>query len=253
MLDVAAVHIQTALRELTNALRAAVDADTIGAVLDETARLLGCRYFALSHHVDFGVVTAGAIRLHNYPDGWVEWFDARGLGVVDPVHRASQRSVAGFLWRDVPAIIGLTSADRRVLAHALERGIGEGFTVPANVPGEFLGSCSFASARGDDLDEAMIPLAQWVGLFAFEAARRCGGLHKMPPSVVITDRQRDCVLWLARGKTDWEISRILGVSHATVIAHVKDARARYDAPNRALLTVRTLYDGSLSFADILMR
>ena len=40
------------------------------------------------------------------------------------------------------------------------------------------------------------------------------------------------VLWIARGKTDWEIARILGVSHVTVIEHVRHARERYGAPTR---------------------
>jgi LuxR family transcriptional regulator, quorum-sensing system regulator CciR len=237
----------------TGELRRAGDLAAVADILKEACRALGCRYFALSHHIDFVAQPARGIRVHNYPDRWVEWFDTRKLGVTDPIHRASHRSTAGFMWRDVPAMIPLTAGDRDVLRRALEHGIGDGFTVPANVPGEALGSCSFASARGDELDRAMIPAAQWIGVFAFEAARRCGRSAPEPGPVIITDRQRECVAWLARGKTDWEISRILGVSPATVVAHVKDARDRYNAPTRTFLTVRTLYDGALSFADILQR
>ena len=73
----------------------------------------------------------------------------------------------------------------------------------------------------------------------------------IPHTPILTDRQRDCVLWAARGKTDWEISVILGVSHETVIQHLKHARERYGVQKRAMLAVRALFDGLISFSDIL--
>ena len=69
----------------------------------------------------------------------------------------------------------------------------------------------------------------------------------------MTDRQRDCVMWAARGKGDWEISRILEVSEETVARHIKQACARYDVNKRTLLAIRTLFDGTLTFTDIFGR
>lgn len=98
-------------------------------------------------------------------------------------------------------MITLTPGDRRVLTLGAEQGIGDGFTVPANIPGETLGSCSFANAADRPLPEAMLPLAQWAGLFAFEGARRLWATRKIDTkekTPVLTDRQRDCILWAAR-------------------------------------------------------
>jgi len=61
------------------------------------------------------------------------------------------------------------------------------------------------------------------------------------------------VLWVARGKGDWEIGRILGVSEETVARHVKQACARYGVNKRTLLAIRTLFDGTLTFSDIFRR
>ena len=69
----------------------------------------------------------------------------------------------------------------------------------------------------------------------------------------LTDRQRDCVLWAARGKSDWEISRILDVGEETVIRHVKQARERYGVQKRSLLIIRALFDGLFCFDDIFRR
>ena len=127
--------------------------------------------------------------------------------------------------------------------------------MPANVPGETLGSCSFANGAGRPLPEAMLPLAQLAGLFAFEGARRLWSTRKIDEAAapVLTDRQRDCILWAARGKGDWEISRILGVSEETVARHIKQACERYGVHKRTLVAIRALFDGTLTFTDIFKR
>ena len=99
------------------------------------------------------------------------------------------------------------------------------------------------------------PLAQLVGAFAFESARHLWRMREPQLSELprLTDRQRDCVVWAARGKSDWEISRILGLSQDTVIQHVKQARERYGVGKRTLLAVHALFDGTISFIDVLKR
>jgi LuxR family quorum-sensing system transcriptional regulator CciR len=127
--------------------------------------------------------------------------------------------------------------------------------VPAHVPGEARGSCSFASEADRPIEDAMLPVAQLAGAFAFEAARRLwsGRGQRDVQAPQLTDRQRDCVLWVARGKGDWEISRILGVSEETVARHIKQACERYGVNKRTLLAIRTLFDGTLSFTDLFRR
>jgi LuxR family quorum-sensing system transcriptional regulator CciR len=229
--------------------------DLMASLVSITAQL-GFQHFALTHHVDIQQAEGNAIRLHNYPAKWADYYDRNALGVSDPVHRASHVTSVGFCWSRIPSMIPLTASDRRVLALGRERGIGDGFTVPAHVPGESRGSCSFANEAGRPIRIEMLPLAQLTGTFAFEAARRLWlprghGRAEAAPS--LTDRQRDCVLWAARGKSDWEISRILGVSEETVIRHMKQARERYGVQKRTMLAIQALFDGTLSFTDILKR
>lgn len=220
--------------------------------LEEFTRELGLRYFALTHHMDVRRSNS-AIRIHNYPEGWAEWFDEQQLGQVDPVHRASHLTSVGFCWSKLPEMISLTDRDEKILSGARSAGIGEGFTVPAHVPGEVHGSCSFAAKIGEPLPHIHLPLLQLVGALSFEAARRIRHVRDLSPAPRLTDRQRECVMWAARGKSDWEISRILGVSHETVIQHLKQARERYGVGKRTLLAVHALFDGTIAFLDILHR
>ncbi len=236
----------------------AQNADDLGQALSEIATTMGFDYFALTHHVDIARAPEAAIRITNYPARWADYYDANALGVSDPVHRASHVTSMGFSWSNLSQMIPLTANDRRMLEHGREEGIGDGFTVPANVPGEARGSCSFANPAGRAIDAEMLPLAQLVGTFAFEGARRMWSVRRLEAldgasRPVLTDRQRDCVLWVARGKSDWEISRILGVSQETVTMHLKQARERYNVQKRTMLAIHTLFDGTLSFTDILKR
>ena len=244
------------LEPFVRQLAAMTSADDLRAAVAEASAVLGFQHFALTHHVDVLAAPASAIRLHNYPERWADYYDANALGVSDPVHRASHVTSIGFAWSRMDEMIRLTAADQRMLAMGREQGIGDGFTVPANVPGEARGSCSFANEAGRPILEAMLPLAQLAGAFAFEGARRLRAARQLDavgPAPVLTDRQRDCVMWAARGKSDWEISIILGVSEETVIRHIKQARERYGVQKRTCLAIRTLFDGTLTFDDVVQR
>lgn len=54
-----------------------------------------------------------------------------------------------------------------------------------------------------------------------------------PLAIRLTARERDIMGFLSEGKTDWEISRILGISEATARFHVDNARRKLGGSNRA--------------------
>lgn len=234
---------------------AVTNTDDLAEAMQTIIADLGFQYFALAHHVDLAAAGATAIRLHNYPARWADYYEENGLGVSDPVHRASHKTSIGFRWSRIPSLIPLTRRDWQMLDRGRVEGIGDGFTVPANVPGEAFGSCSFANDEDRPIDEAKLPLAQLVGDFAFEAARRLWHVRDIPGTEMprLTDRQRECVRWLARGKSDGEIGQILDVSEETVTKHLKLARERYGVERRTSLAIRALFDGTLSFADVFGR
>lgn len=228
-------------------------ADLTGT-LEQISKEMRFGFFALTHHTDIRRAPQPAIRLDNYPPEWVAYFDEQGLGPCDPVHRACHVTSVGFAWSQLPRMIPLTARDREVLALAGGSGLGDGFTIPAHVPGEANGSCSFAVPAGCAMPAQYLPLAQVVGAFAFEAARKLWRVRSVTAVPrPLTDRQRDCVLWAARGKSDWEIACILGISDQTVSQHLKQARERYGVSNRTMLAVGALFDGSISFTDVLAR
>ncbi|MBJ7437813.1 MAG: autoinducer binding domain-containing protein [Sphingopyxis sp.] len=238
-----------------NAITLAGDFSGLAMILGEMTDRMGFAHFALTHHANILDAPNAIIRLHDYPQSWVDYFDQHRLGLSDPIHRASHRTSAGFRWNSVPDLIQMTPGDQRLLDLAHDYGLADGFTVPANVVGEAMGSCSFAVRPGDALPADALQWAQLAGVAAFEGARRIWLVGAGPPGPRprLTDRQRDCIIWAARGKTAWESSRILGISEETVVRHLKQARDRYGVEKQTSLLIRALFDGIISFSDIFGR
>jgi len=219
------------------------------SLLERVTRELGFDYFALLHHASLTSPRPQLIRIDTYPSGWGEELAAHDLIGADPVHRACARTNIGFAWPELPALVTIDRRGREIFERAVRFGIGDGFTIPVNVPGEPAGSCSFAVPPGAELPADRLLSAEQIGAHAFRAARR---IHNYPASARcphLSRRERQCVSLLAAGKTDWEIAKILGISVETVHQYVKRARAAYDVVSRAQLVACSLRDALVSFDE----
>ena len=229
------------------------DAAGLADLLAEACARMGCSWFALSHHVDFLAAPDRGVRVHNYPEDWARWFDERGLGLTDPVHRASHRSLEGFFWRNMKPLSGERPEDELILSEAQRHGIGDGLTIPAHIPGEAHRSVSFAWTPGIAANDRALLFARMIGGPAFEAARLLANPELAQVGPRLTDRQRECLILSAKGNSTPKVGRILDLSPDTVREHLRNARQRYDANGGITLTVRALYAGDLSYEDIAKR
>ncbi|HTU12166.1 MAG TPA: LuxR family transcriptional regulator [Allosphingosinicella sp.] len=226
--------------------------EALGALLADVSARLGFDHFALLHHASLGA-RAGAgralIRIDTYPGGWETELEARGWLGCDPVHHACLRTNIGFAWFELPDLVTIGRDGRALLERSRHFGIGDGFTIPVNVPGEPIGSCSFAMRTGAELPTERLLSAEQIGAHAFRAARRIHGYPAASRCPHLSRRELQCVKLLAAGKTDWEISVILGISVETAHQYVKRARAAYDVVSRAQLVACGLRDALVSFDE----
>src|SRR5688500_3895223 len=243
-------------RRLTNA----ADLD---ALLQGITREMGFDHFALIHHVDLTpfekelghMATGQLVALIDYPENWIEEYIGNAIVTYDPVLLASHRTNVGFAWSEIPRLIEMKRPHLEQLERGKRAGIGDGFTVPSNVPGEANGSCNFVVRTGRDLPTQSLMMAQLVGSYAFEAARnivtRARVLNYAGPK--LSPRQIDCFVLYGQGKTAWEISRILGIAESTVKEYFDDARARYGAASRIQVLVRAVWDGQIPLTALLRK
>ncbi len=214
---------------------------------------IGFDHFALLHHVSTAPPPPSAIRLGNYPPSWREIVEERRYVSDDPILTACQSAISGFQWQDIERLLKMTPRQREILGAAAEAGLGDGFTVPLHLPGDFDASCSFVMAGRRPAPVRSFPAAQYVACFAFEQARRLVSLEltqrKAAPR--LTQRQLDCLILAARGKSAPVTADLLGISAETVYEHLGEAKRRYGVATIQQLLVNALHDSQIVFADVL--
>jgi LuxR family quorum-sensing system transcriptional regulator CciR len=243
------------VQDFSRAARSANDLPQLRSALCEAVWALGFDYIAVQGE-------DGAVWLADLPAAWrMAAPGAEG----DAVLAAAALSYAPFLWSDIPRLLDLSDAQRDYLSEAVAAGAGAAVSVPIHRPrpvneagsySRFAGLCSFLMKNGVALPLESLAAAHYVGALAFDAAERLRHAavtpdpfrHQMPR---LTPRQRDCVVLVAQGKSDWEIGRLLGISESTVHKHIEDAKRRFGVSTRIQLVVRSLFDARLSFSDVM--
>jgi LuxR family quorum-sensing system transcriptional regulator CciR len=237
--------VQTFVRDV----KAAESMDEIGELLSAATRAFRFDHYALTQR--YGLRIDGApVQLSDFPKDWVQLLDASGYWANDPVLVACQKTVTPFDWQDLPSLVSLSAKQDGYMRVAARQGLARGWTVPIHIPGEATGLCSFVLSTDRALPRESLPAAQYLACFAFESARRLASRGN-PPMPRLTKRQLECVVLAARGKSDWVSGQLLGLAPDTVHKYLESAKARFGVSSRTELVVRALYDGQISFGDLL--
>jgi len=122
---------------------------------------------------------------------------------------------------------------KRIGGEAAAFGLRTGYVIPIRLVGGVLAAVSFGASHAELDPDVLVELAFAANLAIGHLLR----LRRRPKDRErkVTPRERECILWASEGKTDWEISVILGISRPTVAKHLLSARQRLNAMNRAHL------------------
>lgn len=236
--------------ELITQVATATSDEALNAALFLATERMGFNHFALSYDRRPGLSGTHRFLLHNYPDAWARPYVRLDLHASDPVRRVCEKSPHGFGWKEMNRFIALSKSDDDFMDIAFDNGLADGYTVPRHLPGEGGGSCTFAISPDTPFPDDMRYVAELVGSFAvFNALKRFEPV-RLSDKRPLTERQLECLLWSARGKTNAEIAIILDISVQTVAQHLRVARERADVHCRQQLILCSLFEGLISFADI---
>lgn len=245
------------VQSFVRSVRQAPTLTDVGLVLKDATRAFDFDHFALAQRVTHSgagaPVRIGPVRLSDFPDAWVDGLAHDGRIADDPVLLACERSVTPFAWNNLDAIVPMSARHRAYMEQARAAGLANGYTVPIHVPGQASGLVSFVMRDARPLPAEALPAAQYLACFSFEAARRLKLTSTgadAPDVPRLTQRQLDCLVLAARGKSNWVTGQLLGLSEGTVHKYVEAAKRRYGVSTRTELVVRALYDGQLSFSDV---
>ncbi len=59
----------------------------------------------------------------------------------------------------------------------------------------------------------------------------------------LSPREKECILWTAKGKSSWEIGQIIGISVNTVNFHIKNVMRKLDTGSRTTAAIKAMKSG----------
>ena len=174
--------------------------------------------------------------LHNVPaDLWATY-------AAQTVIERSRRSVVPRAWTidDVPALSAGDDdgAPLDQLQQAMRRhGVTGGLCLPIHDVTGLVATLTLASREPvstESLRRATAP-ALLFSKYLHHACRPhvLDALSKPAPScAALSPREIECLTWASKGKTSWEIGRVLGISEHTAVFHLRNASTKLGTANR---------------------
>jgi LuxR family quorum-sensing system transcriptional regulator CciR len=177
----------------------------------------------------------------NVPEQWVSHYFGNSYDIVDPVLLRAPLLHEPLIWDELTREASLTPKQRRVMAESRDAGLLNGVSIPLHGPYRETYIVSLAtdgSSRPNlaNLARLEILAVQFIAAYG-RACRRCAG---EPTNIRLTDRERECLTWTARGKSAWSIGKIIDVSEHTVNFHLKRGMAKLVASNRMQAVVTAI-------------
>jgi DNA-binding CsgD family transcriptional regulator len=184
------------------------------------------------------------------------WTDTR-LALSSPLPRACRYEAETF-WVNADGFhtrqpnryldaIDLSNFEKRALIKAA-------IVTPVHLPFGQIGIVVFCATDPEraDLSDAFEAHGIELGLLGHRFVAGCVKAqrtrHWLPTDCQLTKREVECLRWASVGKTDKEISLILGRSHATVRFHIQNAGEKLDAVNRSQTVFKAAQLGYLGLA-----
>lgn len=174
---------------------------------------------------------ASRILFQHFPTSWADRYNDNGYVFRDPIVHRLRYDRGPFGWNDAYRSCSKPKDVALIRGEASEFGLREGYVVPISTIDGALAAVSFGGPKigcsAEELSVLNFAASYAVGCCLHHAESRRRQHHNLTP------REYDCLLWAGEGKTDWEISVILGISRSTVLKHIAAAREKLGAVNKA--------------------
>lgn len=200
-----------------------------------------CRTYEFAFWI-FGVAGPDKV-LTNYPASLVDLYRRNGWHRgCDPIVNTVVRRRRSVSWNlDELELFrsGWSPEQAELFEGRRQAGTSVGVTAPAYDRRSFeFGIVSFSrdrrlTERERQHQEARVQL--FAAYFQSVAPSVMGSkesTERQLPAILLSARERDCLSWAARGKTSWEIGRVLGISTATVNFHLANTAMKLGVNGR---------------------
>jgi DNA-binding CsgD family transcriptional regulator len=179
------------------------------------------------------------VYAHGFSEEWMERYKQPEFRLSDPIPSRVMRAGRLMTWREAMRAGPNTPANEAYFAAMREEGLIHGFGVPLYGP---RGRDAYAAFDfGIPLEEVSDPRLGVVRSVPQAAHQRMCTLidsHNQQPE--LSEREREVLQWITRGKSVASIAQILSLSNDTVKTYSKRVYAKLDVSDRVGATVAAL-------------
>jgi DNA-binding CsgD family transcriptional regulator len=175
-----------------------------------------------------------------YAGSFFDHYRRQNYSPVDPVLKTSLLLARPFHWASI-ARQELEPAERQVLNDARDFGLRNCVSVPLHGAFGSTHYASYASPFEDEVTDATISRVNAISVLFHSFYRNLPGRSAAPrPFVRLSQREIECLKWIAQGKSSWDIGGILGISDNTVKFHVGNAMRKLRTTSRTVSVIRAV-------------
>jgi LuxR family transcriptional activator of conjugal transfer of Ti plasmids len=173
---------------------------------------------------------AKPVLISTYPLGWTSHYLQNNYQEIDPVILEALRSPEPFSWGIGVDARPHSTVQQKLLHEASQYGIRLGFTVPIHDGHGAIAALTFAAdQRGATFERctsAHARVLQLAAMYFHAHVRRTLFNEGVIDGARLSRREFECLVWASRGKSAWEIGRILNLSRNTVAYYLENAKKK---------------------------
>jgi DNA-binding CsgD family transcriptional regulator len=248
--------METWIKSTIVRLQACTDLVDFKAILTELREQLGYAHFLYGVRLSTAFTTISHFIVTDYPEAWMQEYTERNYAEFDPVVQHCTRFHDPYCWDRLredpdPKLLAFADACAR---HGLIGGMSIGIHGYSGDTGIFCIGGPRPLATGSDAAFDLILALNTLLPYIHGAVNRLTKFRETgDDKPKLSERELECLLWSAEGKTADEIATILAISAPTVTFHLKNAIQKLNVSNRnqaiakaALLGIITPQYSSLS-------
>lgn len=215
--------------------------DLCGAI----CKRFGFQYFMYAVRFPSSFVKPLVLVVSDYPAEWRDHYEASGYLGVDPTLAYCMDEVLPLVWDQLAEREASDETVGRFMEELRAFGLASGVTLPVHGSGGEIAMLNLCSgAPVDAAREHIRGVLPELHLLALYVHKGVWGLVEkgvLPFSrQQLTQREKECLLWAAEGKTSWETAQILGISERTVIFHLQNVSEKLGVSNRQQAVARAI-------------
>jgi LuxR family transcriptional regulator/LuxR family quorum-sensing system transcriptional regulator CciR len=184
------------------------------------------------------------IVAHGFPEDWINTYMDRRYYEINPIPEFAHSTTEPFMWSEAPSLIELTEKQVEFMKARDDMGLGDGIAVQVFGPNLRNGFVAFGFGEkkvrfaSNDLREFQLA-AQLMHL------RVCKMIDEDPdgPREQLSPREKEVLMWIARGKSKSVIGDILGISAHTVDTNVRRIFRKLDVADRTSAALKGVAAG----------